>query len=316
MMRTVGNPEWDTFAWERPVVRGVGVVVATPIDDAGNVVEEEYRRHLRWLIDSGVGYVQPSAATGQVMQTGDAEYVRLLEIAVEECAGTQTLVTAYPGRADTAHTIELSKKARDIGADCSFLVQPLFTKPDAAGLLAHYASVIEATPELPVVLYNNPDRTSVQLPLDVIEKLTDEHESVIGLKQADPAQLVESFRRLGKRIPVWSRGEFDLLTVLALGGPGSISFSGNIIAPELVQVYELWNKDELTKARELFYTCLPVIQACHWAPIPAAIKHMMTLRGWAVGAPRMPVMPVSDDLAARLQAALSDSGLNDPVATR
>lgn len=305
-MREIGNKEWDAFDWERPVIRGIGVVVATPVDDQGKVVEEEYRRHLRWLIESGVAYVQPSAATGQVMQTSDEEYERLLAIAVEECSGTNTLVTAYPGRADTMHTIRLTKKAQELGADAQFLVQPLFSKPDAAGLYEHYRRVIESTPGLPVVLYNNPDRTSVQLPLDVIERLTDEYTDVIGLKQADPAQLVESYRRLGRRIPVWSRGEFDLLTVLALGGPGSISFSGNIIAPELVRIYELWSSGDTTAARELFYRCLPVIQGCHWAPIPGAIKYMMTKRGWKVGAPRLPILPVGDDLKARLDAALDE----------
>lgn len=308
-MRNVGNAEWDAFAWERPVLRGIGVVVATPLDDKGNVVEEEFRRHLQWLIASGVGYVQPSAATGQVMQTTDDEYARLLTIAVEECAGTQTLVTAYPGRADTRHTIDLTVQAQEIGADCSFLVQPLFSRPDAEGLYTHYKRVIEAARELPVVLYNNPDRTSVQLPLDVIERLTDEFDSVIGLKQADPAQLVESYRRLGRRVPVWSRGEFDLLTVLALGGPGSISFSGNIIAPELVQVYQLWNSGETAKARELFYQCLPVIQGCHWAPIPSAIKYMMTRRGWAVGEPRLPIMDVNPATKQRLDEALASAGI-------
>lgn len=307
-MRTFGNEAWDAFRWERPVVRGIGVVVATPLDDNGNVVEEEYRRHLQWLISSGVGYVQPSAATGQVMQTSDEEYERLLAIAVEECRGTSTLVSAYPGRPDTAHTIRLTQRAQELGADCYFLVQPLFSRPDAEGLYQHYRSVIDAAPGFPVVLYNNPDRTSVQLPLDVIERLTDEREDVIGLKQADPAQLIESYRRLGQRIPVWSRGEFDLLMVLAMGGPGSISFAGNVIAPELVQIYEFWGRGEIEAARELFYRCLPIIQACHWAPIPAAIKYMMTRRGWAVGEPRLPILNVDSAIRSRLDEALELAG--------
>lgn len=308
-MRTTGNPEWDAFLWKRPVIRGIGVVVATPIDDGGQVDEDEYRRHLRWLIENGVGYVQPSAATGQVMQTTDAEYERLLSIAVEECQGTETLVTAYPGRPDTAHTIRLTQLAREIGADAYFLVQPLFTRPDARGLYEHYRSVIEAVPGFPVVLYNNPDRTSVQLPLDVIEQLVHEREEVIGLKQGDLAQLIESYRRVGRVVPVWSRGEFDLLVVLAMGGPGSISFAGNIIAPELVEIYRRWGRGELEAARELFYRCLPVIMACHWAPIPAAIKYMMRKRDWRVGPPRMPIVDVDDATATRLDAALVSAGL-------
>lgn len=308
-MRTIGNPAWDAFPWERPVIRGIGVVVATPLDESGEVDEAEYRRHLRWLVEAGVGYVQPSAATGQVMQTTDAEYERLLTIAVEECRGTQTLVTAYPGRADTAHTIRLTRRAQEIGADAYFLVQPLFTKPDARGLHEHYRSVIEAAPGFPVVLYNNPDRTSVQLPLEVIDQLVREHEEVVGLKQADPAQLIESYRRFGRTVPVWSRGEFDLLIVLAMGSPGSISFAGNIIAPQLVEIHRRWASGDLEAARELFYQMLPVIMGCHWAPIPAAIKYMMRKGGWRVGQPRMPIMDVDQATAARLDAALAQAGV-------
>ena len=194
-MRTTGNAEWDAFAWSRPVIRGIGVVMATPLDEQGAVIEDEFRRHLRWLIESGVGYVQPSAATGQVMQTGDEEYTRLLQIAVEECEGTETLVTAYPGRADTAHTIELTRRAQEIGVDAYFLVQPLFTKPDERGMHAHYRAVIDAAPGFPVVLYNNPDRTSISLTLDVIGRLANECDDVVGLKQADPAVLVEAALR-------------------------------------------------------------------------------------------------------------------------
>lgn len=298
----------DAFDWKRPVIRGMGTVVATPLDDDGVVDEAEYRRHLRYLIESGMSYVQPSAATGQVMQTGDDEYERLLRIAVEECQGTSTLVTAYPGRPDTEHTIRLTQLAQQAGADAYFLVQPLFARPDAAGLHEHYRRVIEAAPGLPVVLYNNPDRTSVQLPLDVIERLIDDHEEVIGLKQADPAQLVQSFHVVGERVPVWSRGEFDLLLVLAMGGSGSISFSGNIIASELVQIYEKWVGGDIDGARRLFYRCLPVIQACHAAPIPAAIKHMMSRRGWKVGDPRLPILPASEAVRAQLDRALAAVG--------
>ncbi|BDG59185.1 dihydrodipicolinate synthase family protein [Caldinitratiruptor microaerophilus] len=295
--------------WKRMVIRGIGVVVATPLRPDGSINEQEYRRLLRWLIQSGVGYVQPSAATGQVMQTTDEEYMRLLEIAVEECKGTGTLVTAYPGRADTAHTIRLTQYAQKVGADAYFLVQPLFSRPDAEGLYAHYKAVIQSAPGFPVVLYNNPDRTCVQLPLEVIERLTDEFEEVVGLKQADPNQLIESCRRLMHKIPVWSRGEFDLLTVLALGAPGSISFSGNIIAPQLVQIVRLWEDGKISEARQLFYKMLPVIQACHWGPIPSTIKYMMRRTGWDVGLPRLPILDVSEAMARKLDAALAEAGV-------
>lgn len=295
--------------WNRLVIDGIGVVIATPLRADGTVNEEEYRRHLRWLVKAGVKYIQPSAATGQVMQTSDEEYERLLTICVEECRGTGCLITAYPGRADTAHTIKLTQIAQRVGADAYYLVQPLFTRPDAEGLYAHYKAVIESAPGLPVALYNNPDRTSVNLPLEVIERLTDEYTEVVGVKQANPMELVETFRRLIHKIPVWSRGEFDLLTCLALGGPGSISFSGNFIAPQLVQIEQLWKAGKIEESRSLFYQMLPVIQACHWGPIPSTIKYMMRRTGWDVGGTRLPIVDVNEGVARRVEVALAQAGL-------
>ncbi len=290
-------------------VKGIGVVVATPLDENGKVNEEEFRRLLRWLIDSKVGYIQPSAATGQVMQTTDDEYRRLLKMTVEECRGSDTLVTAYPGRADTQNTIELTQYAAEIGADAAYLVQPLFSRPDAKGLYAHYKAILDSVPDFPIVMYNNPDRTAVHVPLDLVERLLEEYPQIVGLKQADPALLVESFRRFGHRIPVWSRGEFDLLTVMALGGNGSISFSGNMIAPQLVEMVRLWEAGDIKGAQDLYYDMLPVIMACHWGPIPSTIKYMMRKLGWNVGNPRLPIIDVDDELARRLDQVLQQTGL-------
>ncbi|GBF12240.1 dihydrodipicolinate synthase family protein [Tepidibacillus sp. HK-1] len=290
-------------------LKGIGVVVATPLNEDGTINEQEYRRHLRWLIKSGVGYVQPAAATGQVMQTTDDEYRRLLKIAVEECKGTGVLVTAYPGRADTAHSVELTKYAAEIGADAAYLVQPLFSRPDVKGLYEHYKAILDAVPGFPIVMYNNPDRTSVQVPIELVERLSEEYPQIIGFKQADPAQVPETFRRFGQKMHVWSRGEFDLLMVLSMGAPGSISFSGNIIAPQLVEVQRLWESGDIEAARKLFYKVFPVIMACHWGPIPSTIKYMMRRTGWNVGVPRLPIIDVDDALAKRVDQALVDAGV-------
>jgi 4-hydroxy-tetrahydrodipicolinate synthase len=121
-------------------IKGIGVINATPLTPDNRLNEAEYRRHIRWLAQKGIGFIHPVAATGQAMQTTEEEYQRILEITVEELKG-KVLVMAYAGRPGTDDTIRLTKIARDIGCDCAYLIQPFYTRPDAEGIYQHYAAV-------------------------------------------------------------------------------------------------------------------------------------------------------------------------------
>lgn len=161
-------------------IRGIGVVNATPLTAADRLHEAEFRRHVRWMLDAGVRFLQPAAATGQGLQLDEAEWRRVLELSVEEAKG-RALVTAYTGRASTAETIRLTRLARDLGADCAYLIQPFFTRPNADGLYHHYKMVAEAVPDFPLIFYNNPDRAGVPIPLEVMDRLVTEHPNPRGL---------------------------------------------------------------------------------------------------------------------------------------
>ena len=165
---------------------------------------------------------------------------------------------------------------------------------------------------LPVVLYNNPDRTSVQLPLDVIERLTDEFDSVIGLKQADPAQLVESTADSG----VACRSGPEVSSTVDRPRPrrpGSISFSGNIIAPELVQVYQLWNTGEVERPANSSTSACPLSRPATGRRSRGDQAHDDAVGGRSViRGCRYGVNPATKQ---RLDGALEDSGVSDLVTT-
>ncbi|MDN5348550.1 MAG: 4-hydroxy-tetrahydrodipicolinate synthase [Clostridia bacterium] len=292
---------------EKLVIKGIGVVNATPLNPDDTVNEAEYRRHVRWLIESGVGFLQPCAATGQAMQTTEEEFKRIMEITVEEAKG-KVLITAYTGRPSTAETIRLTKLARDIGADAAYIIQPFFTRPNPRGIYEHYKAIAEAVPDFPLVFYNNPDRAGVQIPVDVIDRLTDEYDNFVGLKQADLNFVATSFGQLRKKITVWPKAEQELLMGLAMGAPGVLTFAGNIIPKELSDIVKLWEAGEQEKAREIFYRFLPLMEAIHWEPVPACIKYMLNRMGWNFGHCRLPVKDVTPETAARLDQLLKDLG--------
>ena len=289
-------------------IRGIGVVNATPLHSDDTLNEEEYRRHIRWLAECGVGFIQPCAATGQAMQTTDAEFRRILEISVEELKG-RVLITAYTGRPGTADTIRLTRLARDVGADAAYLIQPFFTRPDPEGIYLHYRAVAQAVPGFPLVFYNNAERAGVQIPLSVIERLVDEFDNFVGLKQSDINQVSASYGRLRKKITVWPKAEQELITALAHGSPGVLTFAGNLVPRELVQIVNAWNAGNLDTAREIYFRILPLMEAIHLEPVPGVIKYVLAKMGWNFGPCRLPIHDVRPETKEQVDKILAEIGL-------
>lgn len=294
-------------------LRGIGVVNATPLTPSGDLDEEEYRRHIRWLIAHGVGFLQPHAATGQGALSSEDEYRSLLEITVAEARG-KALVTAYSGRASTSETIKATQTAKDAGADAVFVIQPWYSRPEMRGLYMHFKTVADAV-DIPIVIYNNPNRTGLSIPVDLIRRLTDACPNIVGLKQTDLAAVIDSYGTLRHRISVSPYGDAEILWGLAQGATWSVSYAANVIPAQMVQIFEAWRTGDQERARTLFYAYLPLIRATHYEPLPAAIKYMLNRMGWTFGAPRLPVAEVSAETARKIDSVLAQTGLLERVAS-
>jgi len=284
-------------------IKGIGAVNATPLTQKNQLNEEEYRRHIRWLADKGIGFLQPVAATGQAMQTTEEEYRRILEITVDELKG-KVLITAYAGRPGTDDTIRLARLARDIGCDAAYIIQPFFTRPDAEGLYQHYRAVAEAVPGFPLVFYNNPARAGVEIPQEVMVRLVSEFENFVGLKQSNLEAVADNFHALSQKITVWPKSEKEILTGLAMGSPGILTFAGNIVPAELVEIVRTWERGEIQRAREIFFRLLPLINIIHIEPVPGPIKYMLNKMGWDFGPSRLPIHPVSPKNAEKIDSVM------------
>jgi 4-hydroxy-tetrahydrodipicolinate synthase len=291
-------------------VGGIGVVNATPLTADGAFNEAEYRRHLRFLADAGVRFIQPSAATGQGMQTSEEDFFRILEVSCEEI-GDRVFVTAYTGRDSTEETIRLTREAQRIGVHAAYIIQPFFSTPDPQGLELHYRAVAEAITGLPLVFYNNPTRAGIRLPIDVMARLVEEYDAFVGLKQSELDELSDSFARLSHKIQVMARADKEILAGLAHGAPGALTFAGNIVPAELVRILEAFNSGDVAGARKEYFRVLPVMNAVHIEPVPGAVKYMLNRIGWDFGEPKLPSHPLRPENAERVDEALRAVGLLD-----
>lgn len=296
---------------------GVGVVNATPLTADGHINEGEYRRHVRFLADEGISYIQPAAATGQALSTSDDEYRRLLEMSVDE-VGDRLAVTAYSGRDSTEETIRLTKEAAAIGARCAFIIQPYFSRPDAEGVYRHYASIAEAV-DLPLVIYNNPDRAGIPMPVSVLTRIAENYPQYVGLKQSNMDDLADSMLNLSQHLHVMPKSEKEMLYGFTLGSKAVLTFVGNVAPRQLVSIWRSFMDGDVVTARSEYLRLLPLINAVHIEPVPGAIKYMLGILGWDFGPVRLPGYTLSEknaDIVSEVLASVLGTDRQDLVADR
>ena len=169
----------------------------------------------------------------------------------------------------------------------------------------HFSAIAEAANGLPLVFYNNPMRGGVRLPLSVMSRLIRDYDVFVGLKQSELSLLPESFHELGHRIQVIAKSERELLAGMAHGAIGALTFAGNIIPSELVSILEMWRSGDIAGSQKEYFRCLPVMNAIHLQPVPAAIHYMLKQLGWEVGDVRPPISPLTKDNQAAADGALA-----------
>ncbi len=294
----------------RPYIPGgIGAVVATPLTSSAALDEDEYRRFCRWLVDNGVAFLQPSAATGQAYMTSEADYRRILELSMAE-VGDRAFMTAYSGRPSTAETIRLTKIAEDVGCHTAFIIQPPFCLPDQEGMFLHFKAVADAV-QMPLVFYNNPSRAGVVLNVDTMLRVLDVTDRYVALKQAHDPDLLEAALKLTSRIVVMPQAELELMWGLALGMPGALTFSANIIPKQMAEIITAWQAGDIARSRAIFMHYLPLMMAVLMEPVPGCVKYILNRMGWKMGEPHLPGHPPTAATARHLDALIEKYELAD-----
>ena len=290
---------------ERPQFRGVYVPNVTPFKD-GEVDAEGLKRLIDYLIDGGATGLVPCGTTGESATLSLEEHHHIIELTIRHVAG-RVPVIAGAGSNDTKVTVDLVKAAEQAGADALLLVAPYYNRPTQSGIIAHFKKAAEAT-RLPIILYNIPKRTGVNMDPPTIIELS-QVPNIVGLKEAsgDPDQIMEVIAGT-EQFSVLSGDDHLLFPICCLGGSGGITASAHILPSEFRKIVELVSAGKIEEAREIHYRLLPLIRAVFFESNPAPLKAALRMIGVEVGDPRLPIMPASDKCRAVLRQALG--GLN------
>ncbi len=278
---------------------GILTAMVTPFDANGVLDEGAAARLMRQLLDSGSDGLVVAGTTGEGPTLDDDEKVRLWEIAVE-VSGDATII-AGSGSNDTRHTVELTERAAGAGVDGALVVTPYYNNPNRRGVAEHFRAVAGAT-DLPVVVYNVPTRTIVDISNDLLRELA-EIPTVVAVKQsrAENCAPVEGLDLLA--------GNDDMLAdVLAMGGTGGILVASHLVGREMRRMI-----DEPEARAEIHSKLRPLFDALSVTTNPIPIKTALALLGYEVGGLRLPLVEASAQERAEIRSALDASGLLERV---
>jgi len=289
------------------VFQGSMVAVVTPFKD-GRVDEVKVRELVEFHIKNGTDVLVPCGTTGESPTLSHDEHRRVIELAIQT-ANKRIPVVAGTGSNSTAEAIDLTRFAKNAGADGALVVLPYYNKPTQQGLIAHCRAIADAV-ELPLILYNIPGRTGINMLPETLAVLAD-HPNIVGMKEAtgNLEQMTHDIVLCGAKLSFLSGDDTLTLPLMAVGGKGVISVVANIVPRDVADLTRAFLSGDWKRARELHLKLFPLCQAmfCETNPIP--VKTAMALMGMIGGELRMPLCPMSEANLSKLKAALRAYGL-------
>ena len=289
-------------------LRGSLVPVVTPFRD-GRLDEDGLARLINWQIESGSHGVSVTGTTGEPSALTRAERERVIEVAVETVAGRVPFL-AGTGSNNHEETLHLTRFAEQAGADAALVVTPYYNRPSQEGLFQHFSAVAGAV-GLPVVLYNIPGRTAVNLEIDTVARLRAARPNIVGCKESnkDFEFINRLLHKLGRDFLVYSGIELLCFPVLAIGGAGYVSATGNLLPQEVAQLYNLVRAGEWQAAQDLHYQLMPLNDAIFIEINPVPVKTALGWMGKISPEVRLPLAPLSAANQSRLRAVMANYGL-------
>ncbi len=292
---------------EETMFEGSIVALVTPFRE-GAVDEKALRELIEWHISEGTNAIVPCGTTGESATLTYDEHYRVIEITVEAVNG-RVPVIAGTGANSTDETIAMTREAKNLGADAALLVAPYYNKPGQEGIYRHYRAVAEAV-DLPLVLYNVPGRTAVNILPATVERLS-EIENIVAIKEAtgDMRQVSEVIRLCGERLTVLSGDDFTTYPLLALGGKGVISVSANVMPGKVSRMCRLFLDGNHGDALQLHFELEPLNAAMFFETNPIPVKTALSMMGRITGELRLPLCEMAEANRKRLRDTLLSYGL-------
>jgi 4-hydroxy-tetrahydrodipicolinate synthase len=287
---------------------GVGTALVSPFTKTGDLDEAAVRRLARRQIDGGVHFLVPCGTTGESPTLTRRERLRTIEILVDEAKG-RVPILAGAGGYDTKEVIEAAADLAKVGAQGLLSVTPYYNKPSQEGLYQHYRAIAEST-RLPIVVYNVPGRTGVNVEVDTLVRLA-ATANIVGVKEAsgNVTQMCEICAAVPADFIVLSGDDALTLPLMAVGGRGIISVASNEIPAEMVQMVEAAERGDFTAARAVHARILPLMQVNFVEANPIPVKSAMAAMGLLEEVYRLPLVPPKKESKEKIAKVLRELGL-------
>ncbi len=289
--------------------QGCYVAIATPFNKDGDIDEEGLRKNIEFLIERGVAGLVPCGTTGESATLSWEEHNRVVDIAISQANG-RCAVIAGAGSNNTKESIEAARHAKKNNADAILCITPYYNKPTQEGLYQHYRAIAQSV-DIPIVVYNVPGRTGVNLQPATLERLC-AFESIVAVKEASGniLQVTEIHKRCGDRIAILSGDDALTLPLLACGGSGVISVIGNIVPDRMIAMIDAYVAGDQARARTLHEELLPLSQAMFIETNPIPVKAAMNHLGLSAGPMRLPLVSMGEDNKEKLISVLSSCNVH------
>jgi len=289
-------------------LKGSFVAIVTPFKD-DKIDEEALKKIVAFHLENGTSGIVPCGSTGESSLLSIEEYLRVIEIVVEEVKG-KLPVLCGTGSNSTSKSIDMIKSASKLGVDGFLTIVPYYNKPTQEGMLAHFGALAESV-EQAIVLYNIPGRTGVNMLPATVAALNKKYSNIIGIKEASGNidQASEIAALTDSDFSIMSGDDSLTLPLMSIGAKGVISVTANILPSLMAEMCDSFAKGKIEEAKKIHLKLFPLIKTLFLQTNPIPIKYAMHLIGFCNPEPRLPLLPLSEEYREALKKALIEAGI-------
>lgn len=293
---------------KKTIFTGAGVAIVTPMNPDESINFDRLGQIIDNQIENGTDAIVICGTTGESATMTDQEHVDCIEYAVKRVNG-RVPVIAGAGSNHTSYAVWMSKEAKRVGADALLHVTPYYNKTSQTGLIRHFNAVADAT-DLPIILYNVPSRTGVNITPATYRELA-KHPNIVAAKEASGniSQIAQIAQACGDDLDLYSGNDDQIVPLLSLGAKGVISVLSNVMPRETHDICRLFFEGKIAESRVLQLKLLPLINALFSDVNPIPVKEAMNMMGWECGECRLPLVPMQPQAREHLRVLMQEQGL-------
>ena len=286
---------------------GIYVAIPTPFKN-GKVDAEALKNHIEFLIENGVDGIVPCGTTGESATLSYEEHEEVIALTIEQAKG-RVKVIAGTGSNSTAEAIRLTKFAEKVKADGALLITPYYNKPNQEGLYRHFKAVAEAV-SIPIVLYNVPSRTGVNMLPETVARLS-EIDNIVAIKEATGSTNVatEILNLCGDKMEVLSGDDLTFFPLLSVGAKGVISVTANVVPDRMAEMYRAFTAGDVKRATEIHRELYPLSKVLFIDTNPIPVKTALSMMGRMEKEFRLPLCPTTPEKEAAIEKTLKEFGV-------